>query len=80
MKLTINGPDGAMQAYAYTGGKPFDPALPCVLFIHGAMHDHSGWTLLARWCAHHGFGVLAVTQPGYGRCPVSRPWPTGRWP
>jgi pimeloyl-ACP methyl ester carboxylesterase len=69
MKLTINGPQGAMQAYAYTGGKPFDPTLPCVVFIHGAMHDHSGWTLLARWCAHHGYSVLALNQPGHGRSP-----------
>ncbi len=63
MKLFVDG----REAYAYTGGKPFDPALPCVVFIHGAMHDHSGWTLLARWCAHHGFGVLAINQPGHGR-------------
>jgi pimeloyl-ACP methyl ester carboxylesterase len=54
-------------AYAYTGGKPFDAALPCVVFIHGALNDHSVWTLLARWCAHHGHGVLAVDQPGHGR-------------
>ena len=65
MKLDVNG----REAYAYTGGKPFDPALPCVVFIHGAMHDHSGWTLLARWCAHHGFSVLALNQPGHGRSP-----------
>ncbi len=38
-----------------------------MVFIHGALHDHSGWTLLARWCAHHGFGVLALNQPGHGR-------------
>ena len=63
MKLDVDG----REAYAYTGGKPFDPTLPCVVFIHGAMQDHSGWTLLARWCAHHGFGVLAVNQPGHGR-------------
>ena len=63
MNLTING----TEAYAYTGGKPFDPALPCVVFIHGALHDHSGWTLLARWCAHHGYSVLAVDLPGHGR-------------
>jgi pimeloyl-ACP methyl ester carboxylesterase len=63
MKLDVNG----RQAYAYTGGKPFDPTLPCVVFIHGAMHDHSVWTLLARWAAHHGFGVLAIDQPGHGR-------------
>ena len=63
MKLDING----REVYVYTGGKPFDAALPCVVFIHGALHDHSVWTLLARWCAHHGHGVLAVDLPGHGR-------------
>ena len=63
MKLSVQG----REAYAYSGGKPFDPTLPCVVFIHGAMGDHSGWTLLARWCAHHAFGVLALNQPGHGR-------------
>lgn len=63
MKLDVRG----RQAYAYSGGKPFDAALPCVVFIHGALHDHSVWTLLARWCAHHGYGVLALDQPGHGR-------------
>jgi pimeloyl-ACP methyl ester carboxylesterase len=58
---------GTGAAYAYTGGKPFDASLPCVVFIHGALNDHSVWTLLARWCAHHGHGVLAVDQPGHGR-------------
>ncbi len=61
------GSAGPQKAYAYTGGKPFDSALPCVVFIHGAMHDHSVWTLLARWFAHHGHSVLAVDQPGHGR-------------
>jgi pimeloyl-ACP methyl ester carboxylesterase len=55
------------EAYAYTGGKSFDPALPCVVFIHGACNDHSGWTLLARWFAHHGYGVLAPDLPGHMR-------------
>jgi pimeloyl-ACP methyl ester carboxylesterase len=63
MELVVDG----RKAYAYTGGKPFDAGLPCVVFIHGAMHDHSVWTLLARWCAHHGFSVLALDQPGHGR-------------
>ena len=53
--------------YAYTGGKAFDPTLPCVAFIHGALHDHSVWTLVARWFAHHGRSVLAVDLPGHGR-------------
>jgi pimeloyl-ACP methyl ester carboxylesterase len=63
MKLTVDG----REAYAYNGGKPFDPALPCVVFIHGALHDHTVWTLLARWCAHHGYGVLAPDLPGHMR-------------
>jgi pimeloyl-ACP methyl ester carboxylesterase len=63
MKLLVD----ERQGYAYTGGKSFDPTLACVVFIHGALHDHSVWTLLARWCAHHGYGVLAIDQPGHGR-------------
>lgn len=63
MKLAVNG----REAYAYTGGKAFDPALPCVVFIHGAVNDHSVFTLLARWFAHHGHGVLAVDLPGHMR-------------
>ena len=63
MDLLVNG----QPAYAYTGGKPVDATLPCVVFIHGALHDHSVWTLLARWFAHHGHSVLAVDLPGHGR-------------
>ncbi len=63
MKLQVNG----REAYAYTGGKPFDPTLPCIVFIHGAVNDHTVWTLLARWFAHHGHGVLAVDLPGHMR-------------
>ena len=63
MKFDVN----ECEAYAYTGGRPFDPALPCVVFIHGALNDHSVWTLLARSLAHHGYSVLAVDLPGHGR-------------
>ncbi len=63
MKLTVHG----HEAYAYTGGKPFDASLPTIAFVHGALNDHSVWTLLARWAAHHGFGVLAVDLPGHMR-------------
>ncbi len=55
------------MTYAYTGGKPFDAALPCVAFVHGAQHDHSVWVLQSRYFAHHGFGVLAFDLPGHGR-------------
>lgn len=54
-------------AYAYTGGKTFDPSLPTVVFIHGAQNDHSVWGLQSRYLAHHGHSVLAVDLPGHGR-------------
>ena len=63
MMLQVQG----RAAYAYTGGKPFDPSRPAVVFVHGALHDHSCWNLLARWCAHHGYSVLALDLPGHGR-------------
>jgi len=63
MILEIQG----KQAYAYSGGKTFDPLLPTIVFIHGAQNDHSVWGLQSRWFAHHGYGVLAVDLPGHGR-------------
>jgi pimeloyl-ACP methyl ester carboxylesterase len=63
MKLTVQG----KEIYAYTGGKAFDASLPTIAFVHGALNDHSVWTLLARWAAHHGFGVLALDLPGHMR-------------
>jgi pimeloyl-ACP methyl ester carboxylesterase len=63
MKLLVQGRD----AYAYTGGRPLDPSLPAVVFVHGAVNDHTVWTLLARWFAHHGRSVLAVDLPGHMR-------------
>jgi len=57
----------ARPAYAYTGGKPFDASLPCVVLIHGALNDHSVWALQSRYLAHHGHAVLAVDLPGHGR-------------
>lgn len=63
MKFIVNG----REAYAYTGGKPFDASLPVVVFIHGAMNDHSVWALQTRALAHHGHAVLALDLPGHGR-------------
>lgn len=63
MKLVING----HSAYAYTGTQPFKPAQPTLVFVHGALNDHSVWQLQSRWFAHHGYNVLAVDLPGHSR-------------
>lgn len=63
MKLTVQG----REAYAYTGGKHFEADMPCVVFVHGALNDHSVWALQSRYLANHGFGVMAVDLPGHGR-------------
>src|SRR5271170_2985523 len=63
MRVVVNGSD----THVATGGKKFDPALPAMVFLHGAGMDHSVWALLARSFAHHGFGVLAPDLPGHGR-------------
>src|SRR5262249_7907215 len=63
MQLSVNGND----IFVATGGKPFDPALPAVVMIHGAGFDSSTWALHSRWFAHHGYSVLAPDLPGHGR-------------
>jgi pimeloyl-ACP methyl ester carboxylesterase len=61
MFLQVNG----APTYCYTGGKPFNPAQPTVVFIHGVLNDHSVWILQSRYLAHHGWNVLAVDLPGH---------------
>lgn len=63
MKITVQ----QRTVYAYTGGRPLDRQLPGVVFVHGALHDHSVWSLQSRYLAHHGHAVLAVDLPGHGR-------------
>src|SRR6266849_8693889 len=63
MHLVVNG----VKTNAATGGRDHDPALPLVVFVHGAGLDHTVWALLARWFAHRGWGVLAPDLPGHGR-------------
>ena len=63
MRLNVCG----TPAYAYTGGRPFEPDAPVVVFVHGAQNDHSVWILQSRYLAHHGRSVLAVDLPGHGR-------------
>jgi pimeloyl-ACP methyl ester carboxylesterase len=61
MQLNVNG----ARTFCYTGGKPFDPARPTVVFIHGVLNDHSVWILQTRYFAHHGWNVLAPDLPGH---------------
>jgi pimeloyl-ACP methyl ester carboxylesterase len=55
------------KVYLADYGKPFDPARPTVLFVHGAGMDHSVWPLQARHFAYRGWNALAVDLPGHGR-------------
>jgi pimeloyl-ACP methyl ester carboxylesterase len=63
MQVDVNG----RSAYAYTGGRAFDAALPSLFFVHGASNDHSVWALQSRYFAYHGRNVFAVDTPGHGR-------------
>lgn len=63
MDINVSG----ATVFAHTGGKPFDPAQPVLVLIHGAGTDHTFWGLQTRYFAHHGFSVLALDLPGHGR-------------
>ena len=63
VRLRVAGND----VYAYTGARAFDAARPTVVFVHGAVNDHSVWALQSRYFAHHGWNALAVDLPGHGR-------------
>ncbi len=58
---------GGHPVFAHHGGRPFDPARPAVVLLHGAGMDHTVWSLQSRYLAHHGRSVLAVDLPGHGR-------------
>ncbi len=62
LELSVDG----RKVFAATGGKAFDPALPTVVFIHGASMNRTVWSAQARYFAHRGRGVLAPDLPGHG--------------
>lgn len=61
--MNING----RRVYAYTGARPFDPALDAIVFVHGAGMDHTVWLSQCRYFAHHGYAAVALDLPGHGR-------------
>src|SRR5262245_37610328 len=63
MELQVRG--GA--AYAYTAGRPLDPARPSIVFAHSAGADHSSVLLQSRYFAYHGWIALALDLPAHGR-------------
>ncbi len=62
MDISFNG----AVVHASTGGVPFDPAKPTIVFLHGAGMDHTVWFLQSRWFAYRGRSVLALDFPGHG--------------
>ncbi len=54
---------------ASTAGRPFEPSLPGIVFLHGSGFDRTVWQMQARYFSHHGFAVLVVDLPGHGRSP-----------
>lgn len=56
---------GGKRVFATTGGRPFDPEKPVVVFLHGAGGDHTVWSLQSRFFAFRGYSVLAPDLPGH---------------
>lgn len=59
---------GGGSAFVRTGEAPAGaPAMPAVLFVHGAGMDHTVWALPARHFARKGAKVIAADLPAHGR-------------
>jgi len=63
MYLTVD----SKRIYAYTANRAFEANKRTVVFIHGAAHDHSVWSLQSRYFAYHGWNALALDLPGHGK-------------
>jgi len=53
------------QAFATTGGRPFDTTRPTIVFLHGSGLDHTFWALYSRFFAFRHYSVLAPDFPGH---------------
>jgi pimeloyl-ACP methyl ester carboxylesterase len=71
MELELNG----ARVHVGSGGRPFDPNRPSVVFLHGSGLDHTFWSLHSRYFAFRGYSVLAPDLPGHslsGGAPLDR--------
>lgn len=70
MKLNLADPIAghlsSHTSFCYTGGRHIERGRRTAVFIHGAGHDHSVWTLQTRYFASHGWNVVAPDLPGHG--------------
>ncbi|MDX1403554.1 MAG: alpha/beta hydrolase [Woeseiaceae bacterium] len=61
MILEVHG----KRVFASTGGKPYENAAPCVIFLHGSGLDHSFWDCHAAFFASENYAVLCPDLPGH---------------
>lgn len=73
MEFLVDG----QRAFAGTGGRAHDPALPTLVMLHGAGMDHTVWAMQARGLAHRGRNVLALDFPGHGASAGTAPTSIG---
>jgi pimeloyl-ACP methyl ester carboxylesterase len=61
--LTVQG----HAVHVDRGGQDADAARPAIVFLHGALNDHTVWSAHSRAFAASGWNVLAPDLPGHGR-------------
>jgi pimeloyl-ACP methyl ester carboxylesterase len=54
------------NTFVNLNGRTFDPALPSIVFVHGAAMEQSVWAAQARYFAYHDYNSLAVNMPAHG--------------
>ncbi len=89
MKLQVRG----AETFATTGGRPFVPEQPTIVFVHGAGMNRIVWYLQTRYFAHHGQWIFPDTvdrkahcwvvfrnwRTGFRLCWIPQGWPRPRW-
>ena len=53
--------------FVSTGSVPIRLEAPTIVFVHGAGHDHSVWTMYSRFFVRKGYNAIAVDLPGHGQ-------------